>query len=164
MEASGVRKPVGLPRELPTPQGPGQAYTAEELTEWANGGLQARDFERGKRMYAAARCIVCHRYGGEGGATGPDLTQVAGRFSAQDLIDAMVHPSRVISDQYKSMMIQARDGTVISGRVTLLAEATPEILRRQAKEQRWDPQAHPRTVPPAGWIALADFLGKIGKI
>jgi len=42
--------------------------------------------------------------------------------------------------------------------------ATPEILRRQAKEQRWDPQAHPRTVPPAGWIALADFLGKIGKI
>ncbi|MFO0003365.1 MAG: hypothetical protein ACK559_19775, partial [bacterium] len=41
-------------------------------------------------MFAAARCIVCHRYGDDGGATGPDLTQAGGRFQLPDLVEAIV--------------------------------------------------------------------------
>ena len=36
-----------------------------------------RNFAHGKRTFEAARCIVCHRFDGNGGATGPDLTQAA---------------------------------------------------------------------------------------
>jgi putative heme-binding domain-containing protein len=79
--------------------------------------MKDRNLERGKKMYAAARCVVCHRYGGDGGATGPDLTQVAGRFSPADLIDAIVRPSQVISDQYKTMVLQTKDGEAYTGRV-----------------------------------------------
>ncbi|MFM8804473.1 MAG: heme-binding protein, partial [Planctomycetia bacterium] len=61
--------------------------------------------------------IVCHRYGEDGGATGPDLTQVAGRFQLVDLVEAMVHPSKVVSDQYKASIVQTSNGKVFIGRI-----------------------------------------------
>jgi putative heme-binding domain-containing protein len=117
LEALGVRKPAEIPKTLPQPKGPGKAYTTEELASLAADKLKGRNFDNGKKMYAAARCVVCHRFGGEGGATGPDLTQVAGRFSPADLIDSIVRPSQVISDQYKTMVIKTSDDTVHTGRI-----------------------------------------------
>ena len=117
LEALGVRKSAEIPKTLPQPKGPGKAYTTEEIASWGAEKLKSRNFENGKKMYAAARCVVCHRFGGEGGATGPDLTQVAGRFSPSDLIDAIVRPSQVISDQYKTMVLKTSDGTVHTGRI-----------------------------------------------
>jgi putative heme-binding domain-containing protein len=76
-----------------------------------------RNFEHGKRTFAAARCVVCHRFGEDGGATGPDLTQAGGRFQLKDLVEAMVEPSKVVSDQYKASVVQTVDGKVVSGRI-----------------------------------------------
>lgn len=42
--------------------------------------------------------------------------------------------------------------------------ATPTVLRRQAAEHGWRPDAHPRTVPPAAWAPLAHFLTGIGRL
>ena len=84
LEAIGARKPFTVP-VLPKPKGPGRDWTMDDVLQVAQSGLQNRDFENGKRMYAAARCVVCHRFGGDGGATGPDLTQLAGRFNLKDL-------------------------------------------------------------------------------
>jgi putative heme-binding domain-containing protein len=117
LEALGVRKPSPLPTKLPEPKGPGKAYSTEDIVKLASDRMKGRNFENGKNMYAAARCVVCHRFGGDGGATGPDLTQVAGRFALRDLVDAVVRPSQVISDQYKTMVLQMEDGTVHTGRI-----------------------------------------------
>ena len=62
-------------------------------------------------------CAACHRFGSEGGGVGPDLTAVAGRFSARDLLDSIVEPSKVISDQYAAVTIAKTDGKVVTGRV-----------------------------------------------
>ncbi|MBW3595694.1 MAG: c-type cytochrome [Planctomycetes bacterium] len=104
--------------ELPKPEGPGRPWTLKDLVAMIQGGLTNRDFEHGKRAFAASRCIVCHRLGGEGGATGPDLTNVAGRFSYKDLAEAIVDPSKVISDQYRASIIQTADGKSYTGRIT----------------------------------------------
>ncbi len=118
LEAVGARKSLGVPTDLPKPTGPGKNYTIEELLSRTGTGLPAgRNFENGRKMYAAARCIVCHRFGNDGGATGPDLTQAAGRFAAKDLIEAIIDPSRVISDQYKTTVLETKDGEVVTGRV-----------------------------------------------
>lgn len=117
LEALGVRKPASLPKTLPEPKGPGKAYTTEGLAKLASERMKGRNFENGKKMYAAARCVICHRFGGDGGATGPDLTQAAGRFAVNDLIDAVIRPSQVISDQYKTIVLQMEDGTVHTGRI-----------------------------------------------
>jgi putative heme-binding domain-containing protein len=116
IEASGARKPVQV-KVLPKPTGPGRAWTSTEVLALAQKQLKGRNFANGKRAYAAARCVVCHRFAGEGGATGPDLTQAAGRFTLQDLVEAILEPSKVISDQYKASIIATTKGKVHTGRI-----------------------------------------------
>src|SRR5262249_54893651 len=63
-----------------------------------------------------AKCFACHRFANEGGAMGPDLTTSAGRFSARDLLEAIVEPSKEISDQYAPAGITTEDGGIV-GRI-----------------------------------------------
>ncbi len=70
IEASGARKPYAPP-EIPKPAGPGKDWTLDEVRALAKDGLKGRNFENGQKMFAATRCIICHRFGGDGGATGP---------------------------------------------------------------------------------------------
>ncbi|MFN9368782.1 MAG: heme-binding protein [Planctomycetia bacterium] len=108
-----------VPPPLPTPEGPGREWTTEAVLAAAETGLAtgSRDFDRGARMFAAARCVVCHRFGTEGGSTGPDLTQAGGRFQVRDMVEAICEPSKVISDQYKGSIVLTADGRVLTGRI-----------------------------------------------
>ena len=115
--ASTVLAPPPKPAELPQPRGPGKKWQLAELVDLAQGRLTARNFENGKKMYAAAQCGSCHRFHGRGGATGPDLTNVAGRFSLRDLSEALVVPSQVVSDQYRASLIVTTGGKVVTGRI-----------------------------------------------
>jgi putative heme-binding domain-containing protein len=116
IEALGLRKPYIAP-ELPKPKGPGRDYTTDEILKLAGEKLSGRNFQNGQKMFAAARCIVCHRYANDGGSTGPDLTQLAGRFNLKDLTDSIVDPSKVISDQYKASIVATKDGKAHTGRI-----------------------------------------------
>ena len=68
-------------------------------------------------MFGATGCFQCHRFAGEGGAVGPDLTQVAGRFSPRDLLEAIIEPSKTVSDLYGNVVITRRDGESLTGRI-----------------------------------------------
>jgi putative heme-binding domain-containing protein len=116
VEALGARQPF-VPAERPQPNGPGREWSVPAITEAVTGNLKNRDFAQGQRAYAAAGCIVCHRFAGEGGATGPDLTQIAGRFGIKELAEAIVEPNLAISDQYRASQILTVSGQVITGRI-----------------------------------------------
>jgi putative heme-binding domain-containing protein len=115
IEAMGLRKPFVIP-PLPKPQGPGHDWTMDEVLKLAETGLTNRDFNNGKKVFSAARCVVCHRFGADGGATGPDLTQLAGRFTNQALTESIIEPSKVIADQYKATTIVV-NGKQYNGRI-----------------------------------------------
>jgi len=114
--------------DLPKPHGPGRAWTLAGVVTTASDKLRQRDFKNGQRAFAAAQCGRCHRFGGQGGATGPDLTSVAGRFSIRDLTEAIVDPSKVISDQYRASTILTTAGKVITGRVLGTADGKLSVL------------------------------------
>jgi putative heme-binding domain-containing protein len=116
IEAAGARKPFQV-KELPKPKGPGHEWKLDELVSLSENGLSGRSLAGGQRAFAAARCVLCHRFAGEGGATGPDLTQAAGRFGFKDLAEATIEPSKVVSDQYRSSSIATNSGKVYNGRV-----------------------------------------------
>ncbi len=116
IEAAGLRKPFQM-KELPKPKGPGRDWKLADLVQFAQPKLKDRNFKNGQRMYAAARCIVCHRFNGEGGATGPDLSQVAGRFNLKDLCEAILEPSKVVSDQYRASVVTTDSGKIYTGRI-----------------------------------------------
>jgi mono/diheme cytochrome c family protein len=69
-------------------------WTMEDLANDVKGELKGRDFETGRKMFAATGCYACHRFDNSGGMTGPDLTAAGRRYSAHDLLDQIVNPSR----------------------------------------------------------------------
>ena len=78
---------------------------------------EGRSFEAGKTVYEAAQCAKCHRFAGQGGGTGPDITGVGARFNTQYLLESLITPSKAVSDQYKNTTIVTVDGQVLTGRV-----------------------------------------------
>ncbi len=105
-------------RDLLAARKPVKEWTVADLVPLIERGLlERRDLERGRRLYGLVGCAACHRFGREGGGVGPDLTAVAGRFGVRDLLEAVVEPSKVISDQYAAVSIAAKDGRVLTGRV-----------------------------------------------
>ncbi len=105
------------PEELPKPIGPGKAWTTEELLALTANGLHGRNFEAGLRTYKAALCSSCHRFGNEFGGVGPELSGIANRYTMRDLLDNIMEPSKVISDQYESTLIEKTDGSSVVGRI-----------------------------------------------
>jgi putative heme-binding domain-containing protein len=147
---------------LPQPKGPGRPWTIDEVAQLAESGLEGRDIANGKRMFQASLCAACHRFGGEGGAAGPDLTALGGRFTARDIAEAILDPSKVVSDQYAFDLITRTDGSQVTGKLIdekdehwIVATSafdfsqTVEIPRHQIKEKALSPVSP----MPAGLIS-----------
>ena len=115
IETAGLRKPFTM-KELPKPKGPGHDWKLDALAKFAEPKLKGRDFKNGQKMYAAARCVVCHRFNGDGGA-GAGFSQVAGRFNLKDLCESILEPSKVVSDQYRASVITTDKGKIYTGRI-----------------------------------------------
>ncbi len=97
-------------------------WAMADLEPTLAGVTKGRDFARGKKLYTEALCAQCHLFAGtggvaKGGAIGPDLTAVGSRFSARDILESIVEPSKVISEQYQSFLFTMRDGTVVGGQI-----------------------------------------------
>jgi len=111
---------VKAPHYFTPPKGPGQLWTVDSAYSAVKGRLKpkSRDFESGKNLFRAAACISCHRFGNEGGGIGPDITGAGNRYSLKDLFENIIEPSKVISDQYGSIVVSKKDGTEIIGHLT----------------------------------------------
>ena len=120
--------PAGFVAPAIMPKGPGQAYTVEGVLAALPAKLSGRDFERGKAMFTATACLVCHRFGSEGGGVGPDLSGSGSRYSIRDLLDNIINPSAVISDQFGTEQIERTDGDPIVGRVVGEADGELQIM------------------------------------
>lgn len=102
-------------------------WTLEELSAAAKTGLKERNFENGRKMFAASACYSCHRFRDGGGMSGPDLTAAAGRYSPHDLLDQIVNPSKEINEQFSSIVAMLDDGRIVSGVVVNLNGNTMTI-------------------------------------
>ena len=95
-------------------------WALDELVPLVDANLKHRDFDRGRTLFAATACFACHRFNNEGGGAGPELTGLAGRYTTRDLLESIVVPSKVISDQYAAVIISTTDGQVVTGRIVNL--------------------------------------------
>jgi len=90
-------------------------WKLEELSAASKTKLKGRDFDRGRKMFAAGGCFACHRFANEGGMTGPDLTGSGGRYSAHDLLDQIINPSREINEQFVPVIVKMKNGEMLTG-------------------------------------------------
>lgn len=71
--------------------------------------------ENGKLMFTKAKCVKCHRFLNEGTNVGPDLSSVRRRFQRKEIIESVLLPSQVISDQYRMVTVITDEGLVHNG-------------------------------------------------
>jgi putative heme-binding domain-containing protein len=102
---------VGPPRQFV------RNWQMSDLLPVIDRAASSRDFEKGKAAYAAAQCAKCHRFNNDGGSTGPDLTGAGNRFAPADVLESIIQPSKVISDQYRPTEFITKSRTLISGQI-----------------------------------------------
>jgi putative heme-binding domain-containing protein len=118
--------------------------TRSEFTEWSmddvlpalDGVKKGRNYEQGRLAYEAAQCAACHRFGNDGGSVGPDLTAISSRFSTKDILDSIIHPSKVLSEQYVYEKITTKDDEQYVGRIVGETAEVIEILENPYSEIR----------------------------
>lgn len=71
----------------------------------------------GKGVYQQATCVTCHRFGNVGESVGPDLTNISRRFTKREVLESILFPSHVISDQYMNRRVITLDGRAVVGLV-----------------------------------------------
>jgi putative heme-binding domain-containing protein len=76
-----------------------------------------RNFENGKAAFNDAQCFMCHRLGNGGGSLGPELTAASSKYSRRDILESILQPSKVISEQYQNYTLVLKSGNNVTGRI-----------------------------------------------
>jgi putative heme-binding domain-containing protein len=123
-------------------QMPDRAARQAALTASAPG-----DKALGKPIFDKV-CANCHKFGAAGKEIGPDLSTIGGKRTRAELIESLLFPSKLIADQYQPVLIQTKDGDIVSGlvvkenarAVTLVTSDHPEkpieVLKSQIQARK----------------------------
>lgn len=109
-------------------------WTLEDLDTY----LSSRDGRSGSSakgavLYRNAQCASCHKFNQIGRQFGPELTNVSSRMQRREVLEAIVHPSQVISDQYESHVIDLVDGRTITGLMMPQKNGDVAIMSRDGR-------------------------------
>ncbi len=123
-----IKASLSEPEPLPPARPQVKKWVLDDLTEVIENSA-AGDAQRGRQIFQTALCARCHRFADQGRSVGPELTQVAGRFSRHDILDSILNPSKAIAENYQGVTIQTTEGKVITGRVIPGGDFRSEKLR-----------------------------------
>jgi len=103
----------------------------EELAEYLEYDPMAyveQKLEEGYKVFLRARCANCHIFGTIGKGGGPDLSTVTSRFRRRDILEAIMYPSKVVSDQYTGVELELDDFTSVTGMLVGESDETLTII------------------------------------
>ncbi len=52
-----------------------------------------------------------------GGSVGPDLTGIGRRLRATEILESILLPSKVVADEYATILVETASGAALSGRI-----------------------------------------------
>lgn len=92
--------------------------SSEELFSSYEATLFGGDEGMGRRIFfqhQTAQCMKCHSFDDFGGNAGPRINGVAGRLSRQQILEALIDPSKELSPGYGMVSVNLETGQSISG-------------------------------------------------
>jgi putative heme-binding domain-containing protein len=125
--------------------------------------MKTASTERGQKVIERAKCLDCHKFGAKGEGLGPDLTTVNSRFRPSEILESIVEPSKVISDQYKPVTVATSDGKVYNGMpvvidgpnlVLLLSDGTKATIPKTEIDEKKESQT---SVMPTGLLNSLNY-------
>jgi putative heme-binding domain-containing protein len=102
-----------------------KSWTMADFVGQLDSAASTRNFQSGRQAFVDAQCLACHRMGDEGGGVGPDLTAISSRFKRIDMLESILDPNKVLSEQFQNTTVFTKDGEDHTGR---LVDETPEQI------------------------------------
>jgi uncharacterized repeat protein (TIGR03806 family) len=141
-----------------------RAWQMEDLLPALEEAKAGRPGDSGKSVFRETGCVQCHRFGGEGGTVGPDLTGIGKRLAARELLESVLLPSKVIADEYATYLIETTHGEVVSGRIeredgqvlVLRSASAVEAPVEIAKQDILDRKRSDTSNMPAGMVNVLE--------
>ena len=109
--------------------------------------LKKASIARGKHVFVQAQCSKCHQHGSVGESMGPNLSSVGSRFLTKEIVESIMYPSRVISDQYKAKTLITDEGLSYTGIVGSGGIDELTVLQADGEKVRLPTEAVEQTVP-----------------
>ncbi len=119
-------KPAGAPPKPRTPVPPRptpKAATnlskdeAAQVAALLLGAKEHGDPRRGAVVFASVKtaCLSCHKIGNQGGAIGPELSNLSRELAPEDIAASVLWPRKEVKKGYSAITVELRDGRVIQG-------------------------------------------------
>ena len=139
---------------VPAERPPTPVVAAADAPELAGG-----NWERGRKLFFGeqAACSRCHTYRGEGGAVGPDLSNLPHRDYASVLRD-VTEPSFAINPDYVTQVVTLADGRVLTGSVR--TDGDKLVVGDDKGQQTVVPRAEVEGVKPSRLSVMPEGLPK----
>ncbi len=134
---------LALSEQAPPPAQAGAVSEAarQQILDFHSKDENGGSAEAGRPLFEQ-KCAACHRFGGIGKDVGPDLSTITSRFKKRDVLDSILWPSKVISEQYQSEMMELANGTVVVG---VLMRESPTALFVRTQESPEKPVSIPKS-------------------
>jgi len=113
----------------------------EELNgyfEFSPMSYEDGDVDRGRIVFRRAKCANCHVFGNEGRGGGPDLSTAVKRFRRGEILESIMYPSRVISDQYTGVVVDLKKNETVTGMVAGESEISLILITANGERIKLD--------------------------
>jgi putative heme-binding domain-containing protein len=93
------------------------------VRDWATADVDlkratvGRSHETGSRLFREIGCAQCHRFPGNKGGAGPDLTGIGTTRTSKELLESIIEPSKQITPGFGNTIVTTTDGKVFEGRI-----------------------------------------------
>ena len=121
-------------------------WTYQELVGYLSEGTSG-DASNGAKVFQKAQCAKCHRFGGRGEGVGPDLSMISQRFQRKEILESILFPSQVISDQYASKTVVTNGGKTYAGLVVPAGDEAIVVLQSNGEKTTVDNDDISETAP-----------------
>ncbi|MEO2018162.1 MAG: PVC-type heme-binding CxxCH protein [Fuerstiella sp.] len=89
---------------------------------------RGNNFAVGEQLFKVAACIGCHKLNGKGNNVGPDLTKLDPKYSAVDVLEHILDPSKKIDRKFQSNLFVLTSGKVATGLVVKETDEEVHII------------------------------------
>jgi quinoprotein glucose dehydrogenase len=100
------------------------------------------DPQAGRKLFftkTELSCVRCHQVDGEGGAVGPDLSQIGKAKDSRYLLESIVDPDAKIAENFETVVLLTEDNQVITGILKREDEQLVELIDAQGTILQIDP-------------------------
>lgn len=94
------------------------------------------DASRGKQVFfstSGVQCKNCHKIQNEGKELGPDLSAIGKKYTAAQLLESILEPSKRIDPKYVTYLVETDEGRLLSG--LLVKKGAQEIILMDAQNK-----------------------------